>query len=150
MSLEATVAAPFKRHAAERLGEGEFVVALSLEREWFSPDQAKRLVDVAVGRGLVDEEDGELVARFDPDEVVVPEDFRPDEDVLREQSTFETALDAIVSAGVEKQRAVAGINERQRALAVTIEAAAVLYAKEQGARVDHLVEDVRAELAGGE
>ncbi|WP_281196163.1 DUF2240 family protein [Halorubrum sp. F4] len=150
MSLEATVAAPFKRHAAERLGEGEFVVALSLEREWFSPDQAKRLVDVAVGRGLVDEDDGELVARFDPDEVVVPEDFEPDEDVLREQSTFETALDAVVSAGVEKQRAVAGINERQRALAVTIEAAAVLYAKEQGARVDHLVEDVRAELAGGE
>ncbi|MFC5277370.1 DUF2240 family protein [Halorubrum rubrum] len=150
MSLEATVAAPFKRHATERLGEGEFVVALSLEREWFSPDQAKRLVDVAVGRGLVDEEDGELVARFDPDEVAVPEDFRPDEDVLREQSTFETALDAVVSAGVEKQRAVAGINERQRALAVTIEAAAVLYAKERGARVDHLVEDVRAELSGGE
>jgi hypothetical protein len=150
MSLEATVAAPFKWHAAERLGEGEFVVALSLERDWFSPDQAKRLVDVAVGRGLVDEEDGDLIARFDPDEVVVPEGFRPDEAVLREQSTFETALDAVVSAGVEKQHAVAGINERQRTLAVTIEAAAVLYAKEQGARVDHLVEDVRAELSEGE
>ncbi len=150
MSLEATVAAPFQRHATERLGEGEFVVALSLEREWFSPDQAKRLVDVAVGRGLVEKEDGDLVARFDPADVTVPEEFRPSEEVLREQSTFETALDAIVDAGVEKQRAVAAINERQRALAITIEAAAVLYAKEQGAAVDRLAEDVRAELAGGE
>jgi len=150
MSLEATVAAPFQSHATERLGEGEFVVTLSLERDWFSPDQAKRLVDVAVARGLVEEDDGDLVARFDPDAVTIPEEFHPSEDVLREQSTFETALDAIVDAGVEKQRAVAGINERQRALAITIEAAAVLYAKEQGAAVDHLAADVRNDLAGGE
>jgi hypothetical protein len=147
MSLEVAVAVPFKHRAKERLGEGEFVVALSLDRDWFSPDQAKRLVDVAVGRGLVDEEDGDLVARFDPDDVLVPEGFTPDESILREQSTFETALDAIVAAGVEKQRAVAAINERQRALAVTIEAAAVLVAKEHGAAVDHLAPDVREELA---
>ena len=150
MSLEVAVAVPFKHRATERLGEGEFVVALSLDRDWFSPDQAKRLVDVAVGRGLVANEDGDLVVQFDPDEVVVPEGFTPDEAILREQSTFETALDAIVAAGVEKQRAVAGINERQRALAITIEAAAVLYAKEQGADVEHLAADVRADLAEAE
>ncbi|WP_199719514.1 DUF2240 family protein [Halorubrum sp. Atlit-26R] len=147
MSLEVAVAAPFKTRAQDRLGEGEFVVALSLEREWFSPDQAKRLVDVAVGRGLLASEDGDLVPQFDPAEVTVPEGFAPDESVLREQSTFESALDAIVAAGVEKQRAVAAINERQRALAVTIEAAAVLYAREQGAAVDRLAADVREELA---
>ena len=147
MSLEVAVAAPFKTRAQDRLGEGEFVVALSLEREWFSPDQAKRLVDVAVGRGLLASEDGDLVPRFDPAEVTVPEGFTPDESVLREQSTFESALDALVATGVEKQRAVAAINERQRTLAVTIEAAAVLYAREQGAAVDHLAADVREELA---
>lgn len=147
MSLEVAVAAPFKHRAKERLGEGEFVVALSLDRDWFSPDQAKRLVDVAVGRGLLDASDGDLVAQFDPADVVVPEGFTPDEAILREQSTFETALDAIVSAGVEKQRAVAGINERQRTLAITIEAAAVLYAKEHGAAVERLAADVRDELA---
>ncbi|QAU13821.1 DUF2240 family protein [Halorubrum sp. BOL3-1] len=147
MSLEVAVAAPFKTRAQGRLGQGEFVVALSLEREWFSPDQAKRLVDVAVGRGLLASEDGNLVPQFDPTEVTVPEGFTPDESVLREQSTFESALDAIVAAGVEKQQAVAAINERQRALAVTIEAAAVLYAREQGATVDRLAVDVREELA---
>ncbi|QWC18338.1 DUF2240 family protein [Halorubrum sp. 2020YC2] len=147
MSLEVAVAAPFKARARDRLGQGEFVVALSLEREWFSPDQAKRLVDVAVGRGLLASDDGDLVPQFDPAEVTVPEGFTPDESVLREQSTFESALDAIVAAGVAKQRAVAAINERQRALAITIEAAAVLYAREQGAAVDRLAADVREELA---
>jgi hypothetical protein len=146
MSLEVAVAAPFKQRATEQLGEGEFVVALSLDREWFSPDQAKRLVDVAVGRGLVAEEDGDLRAQFDPATVTIPEGFVPDESILREQSTFETALDAIVAAGVEKQRAVAAINERQRALAISIEAAAVLVAKTHGAAVDRLAADVREEL----
>jgi hypothetical protein len=146
MSLEAAVAAPFKQRATEQLGEGEFVVALSLEREWFSPDQAKRLVDVAVGRGLVAEADGDLRAQFDPAAVTVPEGFVPDESLLREQSTFETALDAIVAAGVEKQRAVAAINERQRALAISIEAAAVLVAKSHGAAVDRLAADAREGL----
>ncbi|VTT85566.1 hypothetical protein DM2_448 [Halorubrum sp. DM2] len=147
MSLEVAVAAPFKAEAQDRLGQGEFVVALSLEREWFSPDQAKRLVDVALGRGLLASEDGDLVPQFDPAEVTLPEGFAPDESILREQSTFESALDAVVATGVEKQRAVAAINERQRALAITIEAAAVLYAREQGAAVDRLAADVREELA---
>ncbi|GAB7091741.1 DUF2240 family protein [Halorubrum luteum] len=150
MSLEVAVAVPFKYSGAERLGEGEFVVALSLERDWFSPDQAKRLVDVALGRGLLRQEEGELVAGFDPNDVTVPEGYTPDESILREQSTFEAVLDAIVAAGIEKQRAVAGINERQRALAVTIEAAAVLYAKEHGAAVERLAADVRTDLADGE
>ena len=147
MSLEATVAAPFTWHATDRLGEGAFVVALSLEREWFSPDQAKRLVDVAAGRGLVVETDGDLVAQFDPDEVVIPEGFEPDEDILREQSAFETALEAAVDTGVDKQTAVAAINERQQALEITIEAAAVLYAKQRDARVGHLADTVRETLA---
>ena len=150
MSLEAAVAAPFKSRARDRLGEGEFVVALSLDREWFSPDQAKRLVDIAVGRGLLASEEGDLVPQFDPAAVTVPEEFIPDESILREQSTFEAALDAIVAAGVEKQRAVAAINERQRALAVTIEAAAVLYARERGVAVDRLAADVRDELAAAD
>ncbi len=146
MSLKAAVAVPFTHGGTERLGEGEFVVALSLDHDWFSPDQAKRLVDVAVGRGLLTKVDGDLLVEFDPAEVTIPEGFTPDESVLREQSTFETALDAIVAAGVEKQRAVAGINERQRALAITIEAAAVLYAREHGVAAERLAADVRTDL----
>jgi len=150
MSLEATVAVPFRQQGKRRLGEGEFVVALSLDRDWFSPDQAKRLVDVAKGRGLVTEADGDLQPEFDPNDVDVPENFTPDESVLREQSTFEQALDALVSAGVDKQEAVASINERQRGLEVTIEAAAVLYAKEHGVDVDGLAAAARADVAGAD
>ena len=135
MSLEATVAVPFRQEGRDRLGDGEFVVALSLDRDWFSPDQAKRVVDVALGRGLLAREEGKLVAQFDPERVDVPEEFAPDADVLREQSAFEQVLDRVTDAGVEKQAAVAGINELQRELGVTIEAAAVVYARREGVDV---------------
>ncbi|WP_096389947.1 DUF2240 family protein [Halopenitus persicus] len=150
MSLRTAVAAPFRQQGRNRLGEGEFVVALSLDRDWFSPDQAKRLVDVAAGRGLLDREDDDLVPAFDVDAVEVPEGFVPDESILREQSTFERALEAAVDAGVDKRTAVAAINERQRGLEITIEAAAVLYANEQGVDVGPLAADVREDLLAGD
>lgn len=132
MSLEATVAAPFRGRGRERLAESEFVVALSLDRGWFSPNQAKRLLDVAAGEGLLVREDSDLVPTFDVETVAIPEDFVPDESLLQGRSVFEQVLDELVSAGHEKREAVAGINALQRSLAVTVEAAAVLYAHRRG------------------
>jgi hypothetical protein len=148
MSLDVAVAVPFKQQGTTRLGEGEFVVALSLDRDWFSPDQAKRLVDVAAGRGLLAREDGDLVAQFDPPAVDVPEEYEPDEPVLREQSAFERILDALVAAGHDKQDAVAAVNERQRRLGVSVEAAAALYARQQGVDVGDAARSAKSELDG--
>lgn len=146
MSLEAAVAVPFRQRGTDQLGEGEFVVAISLERDWFSPDQAKRLIDVATGRGLLTRKDGQLHAVFDPAEVSVPEEFHPDEDVLREQSTFETVLSKLTAAGVDKQAAVAAINRRQRELGVTLEAAALVHAHASGVEVEGVAREVRESL----
>jgi hypothetical protein len=136
MSLRTAVAAPFRQRGAERMGENEFVVALSLDRDWFSPDQAKRLIDVATGQGLLERDDGDVVTRFDADDVTVPAEFVPDESILRERSTFEQVLDEVVADGVGKQEAVADINRLQDELGVTVEAAAVVYARRRGLDVD--------------
>ena len=54
--------------------------------------------------------------------------------------------DALTDAGVEKQAAVAAINERQQALGITIEVAAVLYARRRGIAVDDAAERARTDL----
>ena len=59
---------------------------------------------------------------------------------------FERVLEAVVAAGVEKQVAVAAINDRQRELGVTLEAAAVLYARRQGVDVSEAAERVARDL----
>lgn len=137
MSLRRAVAAPFRANGRDRLAESAFVVDLSLDRDWFSPDQAKRLIDVAASEGLVSREDGELVVAFDVDDVSIPEEFRPDESIIQERSTFQRVLDAVVDAGESKQDAVAGINRLQADCGVTVEAAAVLYAHRRGIDVQN-------------
>ncbi|MFB6135188.1 MAG: DUF2240 family protein [Halobacteriaceae archaeon] len=146
MSLEVAVAAPFKQEGRERLEEQAFVVALSLDRDWFSPDQAKRLVDVAVGDGLLAREGGELVAQFDLGAVAIPDEFQPAEDLLRERTPFERVLGDLVAAGHEKREAVAEINRLQTELGLTVEAAAVVYARREGVDVSGAAERARREL----
>lgn len=128
------------------MSESEFVVALSLDRDWFSPDQAKTLVDVATGEGLLDRAQDDVIAAFDADDIEIPDGFVPDESVIQKRSTFERVLDAIVEAGVAKQEAVASINRLQAELGVTIEAAAILYARQQGVDVAEFVERAREEI----
>jgi hypothetical protein len=146
MSLRRAVAAPFRQRGVSRMSESEFVVALSLDRDWFSPDQAKRLVDVGAGEGLLDREGDDVVAAFEPGSVTVPDGFTPEESVLRQRSTFERVLGTVVDAGAEKQEAVAAINRLQSDLGLSIEAAAVLYARRQGLDVTELAATAREEL----
>lgn len=150
MSLEATVAAPFRGRGRDRLTESEFVVSLSLDRGWFSPNQAKRLLDVAAGEGLLAREDSDLVATFDTEDTEIPDEFVPDEDLLRGRSVFEQVLEACVSAGHDKREAVAGINRLQRTLSVTVEAAAILYAHRRGIDVRDAARRACRQLADGD
>ena len=143
MSLRVVVAAPFRQRGRRRLGESEFIVALSLDRDWFSPDQAARVVDVAAGEGLLSREGDELAVAFDPESVTVPPGFIPDGTLLRDPSPFERALDRLVDAGMEKQDAVAGINRLQADLGLTIEAAAVVFARRQGVEVADIARRAR-------
>ncbi|WP_266078336.1 DUF2240 family protein [Haladaptatus caseinilyticus] len=146
MSLRIAVAAPFQQNGRKRMRESEFVVALSLDRDWFSPDQAKRLVDIASGQGLLSHDEETLVAEFDPADVEIPEDFHPDESLLQEQSTFEKALDTIVAHGTTKQTAVAEINELQRSAGISVEAAAIVYARRKGIDVSSEADEALSDL----
>ena len=146
MSLKTAVAAPFRQRGTDRLGESEFVVALSLDRNWFSPDQAKSLVDVATSEGLLRREDDALVVTFDAAGTDIPDGFRPGEEILQSRSTFERVLDTVFDGGVEKQTAVAGINALQAELGLTLDAAAVVYARSEGVAVGDIATEVREEL----
>jgi hypothetical protein len=136
VSLRRTITAGFRQRGAESLAESEFVVAVSLDHGWFSPDQAQRLLDVAAGEGLVAYDGDTVSPTFDLESVHVPEEFEPSDDVLRERSTFERVLTSVVEAGHEKQAAVAAINGLQNELGVSIEAAAIVYARREGISTD--------------
>ena len=147
MSLRQAVAAPFRQRGVSSMSESEFLVELSLNRRWFSPDQAKRLVDVAATEGLLARRDDELVVSFDATSVNIPEEFEPDERILQQRTTFERILDTIVDSGIEKQTAVADINRLQSELGISVEAAATVYARRNSVEVTALAAHAREELS---
>jgi len=146
VSLRVAVAAPFRHRGTGRMAESEFVVALSLDRDWYSPDQAERLIDVAEGEGLVRREGDSVVAEFDYGAVEIPDGYVPDEQLLQERTPFERVLEALVEDGHDKREAVAAINGLQQELAVSIEAAAVVYARRQGLSLPGIAEGALEEL----
>ena len=146
MSLQRIVAAPFQQRGSGRLEESEFVVALSLDRDWFSPDQASRVADLAVSQGILRRDADDLIPEFDPDSVDIPGDFTPDEAILQGPSPFEQILDQLVDTGMDKQESVAGINRLQADLAITVEAAAVVYSKRHGVDVEDEAEAAMSDL----
>lgn len=148
MSLERVVAAPFQESGTSRLTEQEFVVALSLHRDWFSPDQSKRVVELATSGGLLERQDGKLSPAFDHRSVDVPGDFAPDEDALRRRSTFEHILETLTEEGYEKRETVGEINRLQEELHLTIEATAAVYASREGVPCDRGVDRAIRELSG--
>jgi hypothetical protein len=146
MSLQVAVAAPFKRAGRERLTEQAVVVDLAVDRNWVSPDQAKRLVELGVSRGLLDRDEEGLRATVDVQAVEIPDGFTPDERLFQERSPVEVVIEALEEAGIERREAVASINDLQGRLGVTAGAAAVLRARQAGVSVPEALTSVDTEL----
>lgn len=135
MDLEKVVAAPFKQQGSTRVAESKFVVGLSLDRNWYSPDQASRIVELGIQNGLLSRDEDELIAEFTPESVSIPPDFDPSDELLTQESPFEIILRELTDAGMEKQSVVAQINQLQGELGISVDAAAVVFAKSQRADV---------------
>lgn len=148
MSLRVALAAPYKRAGRERLSEQRFVVDLTVERDWLSPAEATRLIELGKRRDLLAVEEEDLLATFDPAEVTVPDGFRPDSSLLEERSPVEVVIDALVDVGFDRREAVATINAYQDRLSITSGAAAVLAARASGLVVPAAAARVREELTG--
>ncbi|MFB6085342.1 MAG: DUF2240 family protein [Halodesulfurarchaeum sp.] len=146
MSLRVAVAAPFKRAGRDRLAEQAFVVDLAVDRNWVSPDQAKRLVELGTARGLLEREADDLLVTFDAAEQPIPEGFTPDETLFQRRSPVEVVIDALVEAGTDRREAVASINGLQQELSITAGTAAVLHARRAGLEVPEAETDVKREL----
>ena len=63
--LETCLAVLYKRKGKNVLTEAEFQFAVSLDFRWFTPQEAQRLMDLAIKRGLLVRNDMYLSPSFD-------------------------------------------------------------------------------------
>ncbi|MFA4936331.1 MAG: DUF2240 family protein [Candidatus Methanoperedens sp.] len=142
--LTYTISMPFLRKGKETLKESEFVLALSIDLNWLTPEQAKSVLNLAEKSGLLKKE-GEMVsAAFDISGVKIPSGFKPDPASFEKKTIFDRVIDRIISGtGIEKRKVIALINKKQEELSkmVVIEVSALLVAIDHGIMVDDLIKE---------
>jgi hypothetical protein len=139
-----TISVPFKRKGKEALKESEFVLSLSIDLNWFNPQQAKAVLKEAERAGHIKRERDMVCPTFDLDSIQIPQGFRPDAGILEKKTLFDRIIDRITSGtGMDKHKVIALINKKQDELSklVEIEVSALLVALEQGIGVDDLIEE---------
>jgi hypothetical protein len=139
-----TVSMPFLRKGTEALKESEFVLALSIDLNWFTPEQAKNVLIQAEKSGILKREGENISPAFDLSGIKIPSGFKPEQGVFEKKTVFDSIIERIIlGTGMEKRKVIALINKKQEGLAkmVLIEVSAILVALENGVRVDDLIEE---------
>ncbi len=137
-----TISVPFKRKGKDSLKESEFVLALSFDLNWFTPEQAKKVVLEAERSGLLKREGDLIRPAFDLSSVEPPQGFKPG--AFEERSLFDRMIERITAeTGMDKRKVIALINKKQDELSklVEIEVSAIIIALEHGVAMDNLIDE---------
>jgi len=148
--LRRTLAFLFQRKGKKTLSEKELNMSVSMDLNWFSPDEAKRLIEVGLELKLLTKNEDGLSPTFDYEALTLPIDFSPTRNILEVESQ-EPLLMAIVrniqdKTQMEKKEVMAEINKKQNALKLDIEVAAILVAARYNVDISGFLREVESEI----
>lgn len=153
--LENIIAFLFQRAGKSKLSFSELYLALSMKLNWFTPSDAKAIVNHAIQRNLLvkDEKQGLLKPGFPQEDFVPPAEFHPPKDLLEKTEAKETSslFEDIIQTIAEKtnrdrkelqKKALTIAEEKQ----VTPETGALLLGKKIRVETDKHIEEVEKQL----
>ncbi|MGA9085865.1 MAG: DUF2240 family protein [Methanoregula sp.] len=112
MTLQITVAAPFRHTRKTGMRKNELVYYYALDRKWMSTEQAAILLRRAEEAGLIRQENGVFTILFDPATVSVPIGFKPTSAVFETNDPSQELIGRIMKArGVPETDVVAEMNK---------------------------------------
>jgi Uncharacterized protein conserved in archaea len=112
VTLEITVAAPFKHTRKTGMRKNELVYYYALDRKWMSTDQAAALLKRGEEAGLLALENGVYTIRIDPSAVTIPIGFKPSSSVFEAHDPAQELIARIQKArNVPETEVVAEMNK---------------------------------------
>jgi hypothetical protein len=142
VTLQTTVAAPFKHTRKTGMRKNELVYYYALDRKWMSTDQANQLLRRAEEEGLLILENGMYAPRFDLGAITIPIGFKPSSAIFERNDPAQVLIGRIAkAAGLQETDIVAEINRTIRDgfdSHLLPPAALVLLAKKYGAPFEDL------------
>ncbi|MHB8162951.1 MAG: DUF2240 family protein [Methanoregula sp.] len=98
MTLQVTVAAPFKHTRKTGMKKNELVYYYALDRKWMSTDQANQLLRRAEEEGFLSLENGIFTPRFDLTAITIPIGFKPTSAIFERNDPAQELIRRIATA----------------------------------------------------
>jgi hypothetical protein len=140
----------FQRKGKDILTEKELILSASMDLGWFTPDEAKQLVDICLELKLLSREDTGLTPNFDYKNYFIPIDFTPSENILlmeaQEPLLFSILRHIDSKTGLGRSKIMSEINKKQDTLDVEIEVAAILIAKKYEIDISGFLREAESEI----
>ena len=83
--VEIILAFLFKRSGKEDLSQSEAYLTLSMNLKWYTPQQARKIVEFALNQKLLTKKGEILTPNFDYKKVVIPIGFQPSKQIIAER-----------------------------------------------------------------
>ena len=84
---EIIIAFIFKRSGKEKMNFSELYLDLSMNLNWFSPEDAKKFLNDAIKKKLSIKEDDQISLSFDINKITIPMGFSPSKRVFSEKKS---------------------------------------------------------------
>jgi len=145
----------FKRSGKNELRASELYLPLSMDLQWFSPNEARVFVNQTLKQKLLNKK-GELITpNFDYENVVIPAGFRPSKKPIEEKKEAIEKKQDIISIIIERiakktdldeESIIEKINTVGQQRHITKEVAAALVGKEFDIYLDDCFEEIEKTL----
>jgi hypothetical protein len=150
--LKKAIAFVFRTRGGGQMLESAFRDIVSFNLRWFSPDEAKRMVAMALEANIISMKDGMLIPNFDVSATELPLAYKPGPDVFAtasgEETTKEGGGDDVLmmllgkiekDAKLPRKQLMSRINAVQKEMGIDIEVAALIVASDYNINVRSLV-----------
>jgi hypothetical protein len=140
----------YQRKGADVVSEKELILTVSMDLGWFSPDEAKQLLNICLELKLLKKTKHGLTPTFDYHKMTVPIDLKPNKNMLKLESQEPLLLSIVrnIESKTQKKRStiMSEINKKQVNLNVEIEVAAIIIAKSNDIDVSGYLREAEAEI----
>jgi len=141
----------FKRSGKTQLSYSDLYLTLSMDLNWFAPDDAKAFIDLALKQKLLKKKGETIQPAFEYDKIIVPVGFTPSIRILGEEKSEKKDkketdfFDKIVKhllkeTELKEEQVKEKIEKTSKEKNITREVAALLICREHGISVDFFQE----------
>ncbi|KYK27670.1 hypothetical protein AYK20_08050 [Thermoplasmatales archaeon SG8-52-1] len=143
----------YKRSGKTKLSFSELYLTLSMDLNWFTPEDAKSFINNSLKKGLLIKNQEEIQPNFDYDKIIIPIGFTPSKQIFNEKIEIKKeeiegkVLDKIIKRIVEKTnldkiQIINNVNSTAAEKNITKEVAALLIGKEHNLKFDDFFKEV--------